>query len=76
MTTRWLGASISRHEDARLLTGQGRFVDDIDPPDALHAAFVRAPIANGYIRGIDLSEARHDSRFVAAFTYHCGVRFL
>ena len=42
---RWIGAPVRRLEDPRLLTGAGRFVDDIDPPGVLHAAFVRSPFA-------------------------------
>jgi len=47
-----------RLEDARFLTGTGRYIDDIAPADALHAAFVRAPMAHAAIRGIDLDAAR------------------
>ena len=50
--------SVHRIEDRRLLTGQGRFLDDIAPRDALHAVFLRAPIAHGRITALDLSDAR------------------
>jgi predicted DsbA family dithiol-disulfide isomerase len=37
------GARVPRIEDARLLTGRGRYVDDIALPGMLHVAFVRSP---------------------------------
>jgi carbon-monoxide dehydrogenase large subunit len=51
----WVGAPVRRREDPRLLTGQGRFVDDIHLPGMLHVQFVRATIAHGRITRIDLS---------------------
>ncbi len=47
-----------RVEDVRFLTGQGRYVDDLAPMGALHAAFLRAPVAHGRITGLDFSDAR------------------
>jgi carbon-monoxide dehydrogenase large subunit len=58
MTTRWFGQPIKRLEDPDLLTGQGRFTDDIHLPGMLHAAFVRAPFAHATVRGVDASCAR------------------
>ncbi len=52
------GQTLSRIEDLRLLTGQGRYVDDIAPPDALHAVFLRAPVAHAVITELDLTDAR------------------
>ena len=52
-----IGSSVPRLEDAALLTGQGRYVDDIRLPGMLHAAFVRSPHAHAAIRGIDKSGA-------------------
>lgn len=52
------GASVPRAEDPQLLTGQGRFVDDIEMPGMLEAAFVRSPHAHARIEAIDLSAAR------------------
>jgi aerobic carbon-monoxide dehydrogenase large subunit len=53
----WFGASIKRKEDADLLTGRGRYVDDIALPGLLHAAVLRSPHAHAAIRGIDTSAA-------------------
>jgi aerobic carbon-monoxide dehydrogenase large subunit len=57
MTTRYFGARVQRNEDARLLTGRGLFVDDVELPGMLHAAFLRSPHAHARIRAIDLSAA-------------------
>src|SRR5262249_34798101 len=53
-----IGAGVRRKEDQRLLTGRGRYVDDLDPPGTLHAAVVRSPHAHALIRGVDLAAAR------------------
>lgn len=55
--SRYVGASVLRAEDPRLLTGRGRYVDDIELPGMLHAAFVRADHAHARIRGIDSAAA-------------------
>jgi aerobic carbon-monoxide dehydrogenase large subunit len=55
--TRAFGKAQGRIEDARFLTGQGRYVDDIAPPDALFAVFLRSPVAHARLIGIDLAEA-------------------
>jgi carbon-monoxide dehydrogenase large subunit len=49
---------LGRIEDARFLTGTGRYVDDIVPKGALHALFLRSPIAHGRITALDVSAAR------------------
>jgi carbon-monoxide dehydrogenase large subunit len=53
-----VGDRIARVEDARLLLGRGRYVDDLQPPGVLHAAFVRSHEAHGHIRAIDARAAR------------------
>jgi len=55
--TSFIGARIPRLEDAPLLTGKGRFIDDITAAAALHAAFVRSPHPHAVIRNIDGSAA-------------------
>ncbi|GAA4909751.1 carbon-monoxide dehydrogenase large subunit [Actinomycetospora succinea] len=64
---RWVGASIPRHEDPRLLTGRGRFVDDIALPGMLHAGFVRATVAHAHVTAIDLTATRAVSGVIAAY---------
>ena len=46
------GAAL-RREDPPLVTGSAHYTDDLAPPGALHAVFVRAPLAHGRILGID-----------------------
>jgi carbon-monoxide dehydrogenase large subunit len=52
-----LGARLPRKEDARLLTGEARFVDDLTVPGALWLGMVRSPFAHARIGGIDASAA-------------------
>jgi len=65
---RHIGADHRRKEDARLLTGRGRYIDDIAVPHALHACFVRSPHAHARIRGIDTTTARALPGVVAVYT--------
>ena len=53
----FVGRSIPRREDHRLLTGKGQFIADLALPRMLHAAFVRSPVAHAHIRSVDLSRA-------------------
>ena len=55
---RLVGTKVRRVEDPRLLTGTGRYVDDVTVPGMLHATFVRSPTAHALIRGIDVDAAR------------------
>ena len=65
---RYTGASIKRSEDPRILTGAGRYVDDIKLPGMLHAAFVRSPLAHGRVLSVDVSAARALPGVVAVLT--------
>ena len=58
MGAKQFGARVSRVEDPALLSGRGRFVDDVGFPGMLHACFVRSPHAHARIDGIDASAAR------------------
>jgi 2-furoyl-CoA dehydrogenase large subunit len=53
----WVGRSLRRVEDARLLTGRGNFIDDAPLPHAHHAAIVRSPYAHARILGWDVAAA-------------------
>ncbi|HEY4372540.1 MAG TPA: xanthine dehydrogenase family protein molybdopterin-binding subunit [Burkholderiales bacterium] len=57
-----------RSEDGPLITGRGRFTDDISLPGQAHAAFVRASIAHGTLRGIDTSAALAHPGVLAVLT--------
>ncbi|MDJ0391178.1 molybdopterin-dependent oxidoreductase [Roseomonas sp. E05] len=55
----WTGRSLPRVEDAALLTGRGRYIDDLGtPPGTLHAAILRSGHGHARIESIDTSKAR------------------
>jgi CO/xanthine dehydrogenase Mo-binding subunit len=68
VSTRTFGAPITRNEDARLLSGQALFVDDVELPGVLHAAFLRSNVAHARIRSIDAAAARARDGVVAVYT--------
>lgn len=49
---------VKRVEDTRFLTGKGQYVDDLAPKTALHAYFLRSPVAHGVVTDLDVSDAR------------------
>src|SRR5579862_7227539 len=53
-----IGRSIRRVEDARFLTGRGRYVSDVACPDALWGHVLRSPHAHALIKRIDISQAK------------------
>ncbi|MDE0048585.1 MAG: xanthine dehydrogenase family protein molybdopterin-binding subunit [Rhodospirillales bacterium] len=55
--TRWIGRSLARREDARLLMGQGAYLADLRVPDCLHLHFVRSTQAHARIKDIRLEAA-------------------
>src|SRR5271163_4249657 len=65
-TRLWVGQSIPRVEDPALLTGRGRFIDDLGlRPGTLHAAILRSAHAHADIVSIELSAARRAPGVVA-----------
>jgi carbon-monoxide dehydrogenase large subunit len=64
-----IGESVLRKEDAPLITGQGRYVDDIKLPGMAFAAFARSPHAHAAITNIDISAAEGMPGVVGVFTY-------
>ncbi|MEV4297907.1 aerobic carbon-monoxide dehydrogenase large subunit [Microbispora rosea] len=68
MTTRLFGEPVQRREDGRLITGQGRYLDDLGE-GALAAAFVRSPHAHARILDIDVSAALDVEGLVAIYTW-------
>ncbi|TYP86596.1 aerobic carbon-monoxide dehydrogenase large subunit [Blastococcus xanthinilyticus] len=68
MTTKLFGEPVRRREDQRLITGKGRYLDDIGHT-ALAAAFVRSPHAHARITDIDVDEALDVEGLVAIYTY-------
>ena len=65
---RVVGSKVKRVEDGRILTGRGRYVDDVQLPRMLHAAFLRSTFAHARILGIDADAARQAPGVVAVFT--------
>src|SRR5437660_11337494 len=73
--TRWIGKSVKRVEDARLLAGRGTYIDDQPPvATACHAAIVRSPLPHAVIRGYDLSAAVALDGVVGAITGEAVAR--
>ncbi len=68
MMAKLIGKRITRNEDPRLLTGQALFVDDVELPGMLHAAFLRSEYAHARLKGVDVSAALERPGVVAAFT--------
>jgi len=64
----YVGRSVRRFEDHRLLTGQGSYVDDMKLPGLLHAVVLRSQHAHAIIRSIDVSAAGRLPGVVAVFT--------
>ncbi|HEX4818975.1 MAG TPA: xanthine dehydrogenase family protein molybdopterin-binding subunit [Acidimicrobiales bacterium] len=62
-----LGNAVRRLEDPTLLTGEGKYVDDLVETGALHVAFVRSPIAHATISSIDTSDASSMPGVVAVY---------
>jgi aerobic carbon-monoxide dehydrogenase large subunit len=63
-----IGEPFVRKEDAELVTGQGRFSDDINLPGQAYAVTVRSPHAHARIRGIDVSAAMAVPGVIAVLT--------
>ena len=68
MTTKLFGQPIRRSEDPRLVTGNGRYLDDLGH-DALEVAFVRSPHAHARIVDIDVTDALDVDGLVAIYTF-------
>ena len=64
----YVGASVKRTEDARLVTGRGRYAEDCNAPGQVHAAFVRSPHAHADIVAIDATPARPVPGVLGVFT--------
>ena len=67
-TGKWVGQAMRRKEDPRMITGQGRYVDDVVVPGMLHMAVVRSPEAHARIVSIDTEGARTAEGVHGVFT--------
>jgi carbon-monoxide dehydrogenase large subunit len=64
----YVGQSMKRFEDPRLVTGNGAFVGDLTLPDTLHAAVLRSQHAHARLRSVDVAAARAVPGVVAVLT--------
>src|SRR3954469_21514183 len=63
-----IGRPVKRREDSRLLTGRGRYSDDLNLPGKAYAVMVRSPHAHALIRSIDTAAARKAPGVLAVLT--------
>jgi len=63
-----IGTRYSRREDAPILTGEARYIDDLVVPGALHVALVRSPHAHARVTSVDSSAAAAMPGVVAVYT--------
>lgn len=68
MGVRYFGARVDRLEDPKLLTGRGRYVDDLPVAGVVHAAFVRSPLAHARVRAVNADAAREMAGVIAVYT--------
>ena len=67
-TERYVGQPVLRKEDPELLTGRGRYTDDLSVTGMLWMSVVRSPFAHARIKGVDVSKALEVPGVVAAFS--------
>ncbi len=65
----FVGQSMKRREDSRMITGRGNYIDDMVLPGMLHMAVVRSPEAHADIVSIDTGEAKASPGVVAVYTH-------
>src|SRR5215813_1610632 len=65
---KYVGQSIKRTEDPRLIKGLAHYVDDIRLPDTLYVAFVRSIYAHARINRVDTTDAMKSPGVVAIYT--------
>lgn len=65
---RWVGRPLARVEDERLVTGRGRYVDDLAPAHCLHLAFARSPHAHARILALRADAALAAPGVAAVYT--------
>jgi carbon-monoxide dehydrogenase large subunit len=68
MAEKFVGRSVKRTEDPRLIQGLAHYVDDIKLPDTLHAVFLRSIHAHARIKKIDVTAAAKHPGVVAVYT--------
>ena len=63
-----IGQPVKRKEDSKLLRGQGRYTDDINLPDQVHAYMLRSSVAHGLIKSINTDAAKAMKGVLAIYT--------
>ncbi len=66
--SQWIGKPVRRLEDQHLMTGRGKFTDDVTLPNQAHCAFARSQYAHARIVRIDTTAARKAPGVIAVFT--------
>ena len=66
--TQWVGQPLKRKEDPRLITGLGKFVDDVKLPGLAYASILRSPYANALIKRIDVTKAEKAPGVICTLT--------
>ncbi|WP_299739714.1 xanthine dehydrogenase family protein molybdopterin-binding subunit [uncultured Roseobacter sp.] len=64
----WIGQSMKRVEDPRILSGKGGYIDDVAVPGMAHAAMVSSPHAHARIVSIDTSKAKALPGVIGVYT--------
>ena len=64
-----LGNPVRRVEDPRILRGEAKYFDDLNPDGTVHVVFVRSTMAHARITGVDTSEAESMPGVVAVHTH-------
>src|SRR5215216_1341919 len=68
MKTKVMGAAIKRKEDPRLITGEAKYLDDVQLTGMVYAAILRSPYAHAKIKNINTKKAAKQPGVVAIFT--------
>ncbi|MBW4709035.1 xanthine dehydrogenase family protein molybdopterin-binding subunit [Roseobacter sp. YSTF-M11] len=64
----WIGQSMKRVEDPRILSGKGGYIDDVSVPGMAHAAMVSSPHAHARIIRIDTTKAKAVPGVIGVYT--------
>lgn len=67
-TQKYVGGGIPRKEDPELVTGQGRYIDDLTVPGMVWAAMVRSPFAHARINRVDTARAEEMPGVIAVLS--------
>ena len=68
MSTKAMGASIKRKEDPRLITGEAKYLDDVQLTGMVYAAILRSPYAHAKIKRINTKKAEKHPGVIAVYT--------